>query len=322
MAKHKRSLMIKLGILTLITLLSITFYIFWDINFKILHYQLPSRLTRIWAMILMAIAIGVSTTLFQTISRNRILTPSIMGLDAAYLFIQTLLVFIFGATSQAMMNTHLNFFIAMISLVTFTMLLFGYMFNKTAQSIFKLLLIGVILGTLFQSLASFVQMLINPDDFLILQNTMFASFNAIQSELLIIGTVIIVLLVIVIYIYYLPYLDVMGLGRDHAINLGVEYDKIVKQLLFIVAILVSVSTALVGPITFLGLLIVNLAHEFIKSHKHSHILYTTVLFGILSLIGAQAIVQYIMQQETEISVLINFIGGIYFIFLIIKESRS
>ncbi|AQL57101.1 iron ABC transporter permease [Abyssicoccus albus] len=314
--------MIKLGILTLITLLSITFYIFWDINFKILHYQLPSRLTRIWAMILMAIAIGVSTTLFQTISRNRILTPSIMGLDAAYLFIQTLLVFIFGATSQAMMNTHLNFFIAMISLVTFTMLLFGYMFNKTAQSIFKLLLIGVILGTLFQSLASFVQMLINPDDFLILQNTMFASFNAIQSELLIIGTVIIVLLVIVIYIYYLPYLDVMGLGRDHAINLGVEYDKIVKQLLFIVAILVSVSTALVGPITFLGLLIVNLAHEFIKSHKHSHILYTTVLFGILSLIGAQAIVQYIMQQETEISVLINFIGGIYFIFLIIKESRS
>ena len=322
MAKHKRNLMIKLGILTLITLLSITFYIFWDINFKILHYQLPSRLTRIWAMILMAIAIGVSTTLFQTISRNRILTPSIMGLDAAYLFIQTLLVFIFGATSQAMMNTHLNFFIAMISLVTFTMLLFGYMFNKTAQSIFKLLLIGVILGTLFQSLASFVQMLINPDDFLILQNTMFASFNAIQSELLIIGTVIIALLVIVIYIYYLPYLDVMGLGRDHAINLGVEYDKIVKQLLIIVAILVSVSTALVGPITFLGLLIVNLAHEFIKSHKHSHILYTTVLFGILSLIGAQAIVQYIMQQETEISVLINFIGGIYFIFLIIKESRS
>ncbi|RPF57455.1 iron chelate uptake ABC transporter family permease subunit [Abyssicoccus albus] len=322
MAKHKRSLMIKLGILTLITLLSITFYVFWDINFKILHYQLPSRLTRIWAMILMAIAIGVSTTLFQTISRNRILTPSIMGLDAAYLFIQTLLVFIFGATSQAMMNTHLNFFIAMISLVTFTMFLFGYMFNKTAQSIFKLLLIGVILGTLFQSLASFVQILINPDDFLILQNTMFASFNAIQSELLIISTVIIALLVIVIYIYYLPYLDVMGLGRDHAINLGVEYDKIVKQLLFIVAILVSVSTALVGPITFLGLLIVNLAHEFIKSHKHSHILYTTILFGILSLIGAQSIVQYIMQQETEISVLINFIGGIYFIFLIIKESRS
>lgn len=273
-------------------------------------------------MILMAIAIGVSTTLFQTISRNRILTPSIMGLDAAYLFIQTLLVFIFGATSQAMMNTHLNFFIAMISLVTFTMFLFGYMFNKTAQSIFKLLLIGVILGTLFQSLASFVQILINPDDFLILQNTMFASFNAIQSELLIISTVIIALLVIVIYIYYLPYLDVMGLGRDHAINLGVEYDKIVKQLLFIVAILVSVSTALVGPITFLGLLIVNLAHEFIKSHKHSHILYTTILFGILSLIGAQSIVQYIMQQETEISVLINFIGGIYFIFLIIKESRS
>lgn len=322
MAKHKRSLMIKLGILTLITLLSITFYVFWDINFKILHYQLPSRLTRIWAMILMAIAIGVSTTLFQTISRNRILTPSIMGLDAAYLFIQTLLVFIFGATSQAMMNTHLNFFIAMISLVTFTMFLFGYMFNKTAQSIFKLLLIGVILGTLFQSLASFVQILINPDDFLILQNTMFASFNAIQSELLVISTVIIALLVIVIYIYYLPYLDVMSLGRDHAINLGVEYDKIVKQLLFIVAILVSVSTALVGPITFLGLLIVNLAHEFIKSHKHSHILYTTILFGILSLIGAQSIVQYIMQQETEISVLINFIGGIYFIFLIIKESRS
>ena len=67
---------------------------------------------------------------------------------------------------------------------------------------------------------------------------------------------------------FMKYLDVMSLGREQAVNLGVDYDYVTKHVLVVVTILISVSTALVGPITFLGLLVANVAYQFIHSYKH------------------------------------------------------
>ena len=110
----------------------------------------------------------------------------------------------------------------------------------------------------------------------------------------------------------------MGLGRDQAINLGIEYDGIVKRLLVVVVILTAVSTALAGPITFLGLLVVNIARYFIKSYKHSHLSIAIWLISIVSLIGAQLLVERVLNFGVSSGIIINFIGGIYFIYLLMK----
>ncbi|MHC0553117.1 iron chelate uptake ABC transporter family permease subunit [Salinicoccus sp. CNSTN-B1] len=116
-------------------------------------------------------------------------------------------------------------------------------------------------------------------------------------------------------------LDVITLGRDHAINLGVNYDRKVSQLLLIIAVLVSVSTALVGPIMFLGLLVVNLAHEVFKTYKHRYLLIGSSLIAVITLLVGQILTQYVFNQAVEISVIINLVGGVYFIILMLKESR-
>ena len=120
----------------------------------------------------------------------------------------------------------------------------------------------------------------------------------------------------------IPYLDVLLLGKDQAINLGISYKTLTRLLLILVSVLVSVSTALVGPITFLGLLTVNLAHELMKTYEHKYILPATILMSWLSLFIAQGVVENLFQATTQVSIIIDLVGGSYFIYLLIKRRHA
>lgn len=89
----------------------------------------------------------------------------------------------------------------------------------------------------------------------------------------------------------------------------------------IVSILVSISTTLVGPITFLGLLTVNLAHELMKTYEHKYILIATICLSWISLFSAQWVVENVFEATTEMSILIDLIGGSYFIYLLVKKEK-
>ena len=90
----------------------------------------------------------------------------------------------------------------------------------------------------------------------------------------------------------------------------------------IVAILVSVSTALVGPITFLGLLVVNLAREFLNTYEHKYLFIGSSLISIVALLGGQLLIERVFNFSTPISVVINLIGGVYFLYLLLKENGA
>ncbi|MCG0056936.1 iron chelate uptake ABC transporter family permease subunit, partial [Escherichia coli] len=62
--------------------------------------------------------------------------------------------------------------------------IYQIMFKGEGRNIFFLLLIGIVFGTLFSSLSSFMQMLIDPNEFQVVQDKMFASFNNINTDLL------------------------------------------------------------------------------------------------------------------------------------------
>jgi iron complex transport system permease protein len=174
---------------------------------------------------------------------------------------------------------------------------------------------------LFDSIASFMQVLIDPNEFLVVQDRMFASINNVNRELLFISTL--AMLVVIGYsARFFKFLDVLSLGRDHAVNLGIDYDYVVKRLLLVVAVLVSIATALIGPITFLGLLVVNVAYEFLKTYRHRYLIAGSVLISVTALAGGQFIVKEVFTFSTTLSVIVNFIGGIYFIYLLLKENRS
>lgn len=313
------SLKLKLTILLVISLVLIAVYLFVGVpgNWE---YILPRRASRILAIVITGAVIAIATIVFQTITNNRILTPSIIGLDSLYVLVQTFIIFVFGSTSVAAVNHNLNFGLSVGAMIVFAFLLYQFLFKKQ-KNIYFLLLVGIVFGTFFSSLTSFMQVLIDPNEFMMVQNRMFASFNNVNTNILWLSIGILILTIIYFW-KYIKFLDVMSLGKEQAINLGIDYDQVVKRLMIVIAIWISVATALVGPILFLGLLVANVTYEFMRTYKHSYLLIASVFISIIALVGGQLIVDRIFSFETTLSVIINFIGGIYFLYLILKESKK
>lgn len=310
----------KIASLALIAAGCCALYLFHDLNGSF-DYALPRRAIKVMAMVITGFTIAYATVVFQTITHNRILTPSIMGLDSLYLLLQTLIIFFLGSGHMIVVNKQVNFLLSAVVMVLFALLLYQFLFKKGGQSIYFLLLVGIIVGTFFSSISTFFQVLIDPNEFQIVQDRMFASFNNINADLVWLALVIIGL--VTIYAWrYLKYLDVLSLGREMAINLGVPYDSIVKKMLVIVAIFISISTALVGPITFFGLIVANLSYQFFKTHKHRVLISGSVVMSIIALVGGQWVVERVFTFSTTLSVIINFIGGVYFIYLLLKERKT
>ncbi len=313
-AKDKKSIFI-LSILTLVLVVAFLFIGVNNINFK---YALYRSIPKIYAMILTGGAIGFSSLIFQTVTNNRILTPSILGIDSLYVLLQTSVVFLLGSSSVIISDGNINFIITISAMLLFSSLIYKFIFKKSSKNIFTLLLVGVVCGTLFESLTTFMQVLIDPVEFQVVQDKMQASFNNVNTDLLFISSIVII--ICMGYVYdYLKILDVMSLGREQAINLGVDYDRVMKKMLVVIVLLTSVATALVGPITFLGLLVVNISRQLISSYKHSMLGIATILISVIALIGGQLLVEQLMDFGVSVSVIINFIGGIYFIYLVMKE---
>src|SRR5690606_9380149 len=176
-------------------------------------------------MIFTGTAIAYANVVFQTIYHNRILTPSIMGLDSLYLLLQTVFIFFFGSTHITVINKQVNFVLSVLAMIFFAFVLYRLLFNENGNSVYFLLLIGIILGTFFSSISTFLQVLIDPNEFLSIQDRMFASFNNINSD--IIWWALAVILVVISYWWrYTQELDVVSFGRAAAISLSVASDAL------------------------------------------------------------------------------------------------
>ena len=316
MKKNKKQIII----MSIMALIFLTLFIVWGLTAKNYRFNLSLRIPKVLGILIAGGTISVASILFQTITNNRIITPSIIGLDSLYTLVQTIVVFVFGSTSIFMVNKTVNFLTSGTLMVLLAMVLFKVVLKSSKNNIFFLLLVGTVVGTLFRSMSSFMQVLIDPNEFDALQAKIIASFSLVNTEIIIVSIIILVILGLVLYKDFSK-LDVMSLGREQAINLGVDYDRFSKKILIIVAILVSLSTALVGPITFLGIIVVNLTYEITKTYRHSVLLIVGTLISIIALVGGQLLVERVFTFNTTIGIIINFIGGLYFINLLLRESK-
>ncbi|MBM7327856.1 iron chelate uptake ABC transporter family permease subunit, partial [Agrobacterium sp. S2] len=220
-------------------------------------FVLPFRGIKLLSLLLVAYAIAVSTVLFQTVTNNRILTPSVMGFDSLYVLMQTGLIFVFGSATVVMIDPQVKFLVETGLLVAFSALLYRWLFVGAERSLHLLVLVGIVFGVFFRSLSGFMQRVLDPNEYTVLQDVLFASFNSIDPTLLTVSAIIIGV-VTIIGLRLMHTLDVLSLGRATAISLGVEYKYTVTIILVLVSVLVAVSTALVGPVMFFGLLVAAL----------------------------------------------------------------
>ena len=284
-------------------------------------FALPLRTRKLIAFLVVGYAVGVSTLLFQTPTHNPILTPSLLGFDALYVLIQSLMLFFLGMLSYVTLPTVGKFAFEVAVMMMLSVILFRFLFTKHNQDLTRLILVGVIFGTLFRSLSYMVARMINPDEFVTVQANSYASFTAVNVNLLIISVALSV--ATFIYVWRQRFaLDVLLLGRNCAISLGVPYHKLSLGILMTISLLVSMATALVGPITFFGLLVCALTNRFCTKMAHGERLILVTLIASSTLIVGQAVFEHIFKMAGVLEVVIELFGGVVFLMLIFTQYRK
>ena len=287
-------------------------------NQKLFEYSMKIRTPKLIAMMITAYAIGSAAIVFQSIINNTIVTPCLLGMDALYTMIHTILVFILGSGSALVVNANCSFLIDLVIMGVTATIIYSYLFKKTKHNVLYVLLIGTVLTSLFSSIQSTMTRIMDPNEYDTLLTTLVASFSNVNSEIMILS--ITVLLIVAIALRKELYiLDVLTLGKEQAINLGVDYDASIRKLLLGVTLYIAVATAMVGPLAFLGLIIANLSRQLLRTYRHTQLISGSVLFGMIILIGGQLIVEKIFVYAIPVSVFITLFGGMYFLYLLLRR---
>ena len=323
LTRAQRSNRRKLCIMAALVLLAAAAYMTVDVNFgnaKLLAYSMRIRAPKLIVMLITAFAIGGASLVFQSIINNTIVTPCLLGMNSLYTLIHTAVVFCVGSGSVLASNANAAFAIDLVLMGITATLIYSYLFKKTKHNVLYVLLVGTVLTSFFSSVQSTMTRVMDPNEYDTLLTTLVASFSNVNAEIIIFALAVLAAVIFLLR-RELALLDVLTLGKEQAINLGVDYDRCIRRLLLGVTLAIAVATAMVGPISFLGLIIANLARQLLRTYRHTQLILGSALFGMIVLVGGQIIVEHVFTYAVPISVFITVGGGLYFLYLLLTRRR-
>lgn len=313
----------KLVMMALLAVVAAAAYMLVEVNFdneRLFFYALKLRTPKLIVMLITAFAIGGASLVFQSVINNTIVTPCLLGMNSLYTLIHTAVVFFAGSTSVLANNANASFAVDLVIMGITATVIYGWLFKKTNYNVLYVLLIGTVLTSFFSSIQSTLTRVMDPNEYDNLLSTLVASFSNVNSEIILFSVVVLGVLIFVLR-KDLALLDVITLGRQQAVNLGVDYDRTIRRLLLGVTICIAVATAMVGPISFLGLIIANLSRQLLQTFRHGQLLLGSALFGMIVLVAGQLIVEHVFTYSIPVSVFITVGGGIYFLYLLLTRRR-
>lgn len=321
MPKVKASTLVLTLVLLVLAVLG-SFYYLAPTGTLPISYILTLRLKKLLVYLVVAVIASFSTFSFQAVTGNRFLTPSVLGLESFYVLMQSLFLLFFWKWSQGLApHSMMEFMVVLAMQCGFFLLLQPAIQKLLSKGIGFILLICMTLGTFFRSLSTFLQVMMDPNEYDKLQSKLFASMQNVNQEVL---YVLVVLTLVICGLLYRKgkVLDTFYLGKDTARLLGINVEKEQRQLLWLVVILVSASTALVGPLSFLGFILVNLTYQLVNDYRHRTLFLLGSLLGFVSLLVAQTLVERVFNFNVSTRTMIELGGGIFFFYLLYKERRK
>ena len=290
------------------------------LNSRLFKYALSLRAPKLIVMLITAFSIGGASIVFQSVINNTIVTPCLLGMNSLYTLIHTAVVFVAGSGSIIAVNANLSFAVDVVIMGVVATVIYSYLFKKTNHNVLYVLLIGTVLTSFFSSIQTTLTRVMDPNEYDTLLTSLVASFSNINSEIIVFSLVLLAAIIFALR-RELALLDVLTLGKEQAINLGVNYDKCIRKLLLGVTLCIAVATAMVGPISFLGLIIANLSRQLLKTYRHSLLILGSAFFGMIVLVGGQLIVEHVYSYAVPVSVFITVGGGVYFLYLLMTEKK-
>lgn len=182
-----------------------------------------------------------------------------------------------------------------------------------------MLLFGMIIGIGLKSISSFMRRMLTPSEFDILQAKMYGSVNNADPSYFPIVIPIILILAIVLF-KMSSKLNIMALGNNNAKMLGIDTKSYIV-ILIIVSIFMAISTSMIGSLNFFGFLISAIIYEICPTYNHKHIFSLAILLAMFILSLSYFLMYYVFSAQGVVGVLIELIGGIYFLMIIRKYKQ-
>lgn len=278
------------------------------------------RADAVIAMAIVAVCQAVATLAFQTVTNNRIITPSIMGFESLYTAIHTTTIYFFGAAGLIGARTLETFVVQLVLMIGLSLILYSWLLTGRHANMHAMLLVGIIIGGGLGSVSTFMQRMLTPSDFDVLTARLFGSVNNADPGYYPVAIPLCLTAAVLLYLNSRR-MNVLSLGRDTATNLGLNYKALAIGSLVLISVLMAVSTALVGPMTFLGFLVATLAYQFADTYDHRYLFPMAVAIAFVVLSGAYFIMNHIFYAQGVVSIIIELVGGSVFLFVILRKGR-
>lgn len=276
------------------------------------------RIKAVVAMFIVALCHSFATVAFQSVTNNRIITPSLLGYEALYSFIQTATMFFFGASALASFSGTSAFFVQVALMVLMSLILYGWLLTGQYANLHLVLLVGIIIGSGLNSVSGFMRRVLSPSEFDLLQARLIGSVNNAKAEYFPIVIPLVIITILLLYLFS-NRLNIISLGKDVATAFGVNYQASIIYTLVLVAILMSITTALIGPLTFFGFLVALLSYQAAPTYDHRYIFPMAFAIGFSILTTAYFLLYHVFDAQTVVSVVIELFGGLIFLIVILRK---
>jgi len=277
------------------------------------------RLFRILLAVIAGASLATSGVIFQGLLRNPLADPYLLGVSSGASF---------GAVLSLTLGLgSLRFGIELLPVFAFigglstVILVYNLSRTKDKVPVQTLLLAGVVVGAVFSSLVMFLVAISRANQLHSIIWWLLGSLEIIDKRQLI-GISLVSIFGIAITLYYSRQLNILSLGDESAIHLGVNVE-LMKKIFFVVASLLATSTvAVCGIIGFVGLIIPHIM-RLIVGPDHRVLIPACVFSGAIFLVGCDILARNLLTPaELPIGVITALCGGPFFIFLLRKKRKT
>ena len=271
-----------------------------------------SRLPRLLAIIITGASLSICGLLMQTITNNKFVSPSTVG-TMEWCKLGILVSILFFGGEHKLIKILVAFIIALIGNFLFMSILKTIKFKNSLV----VPLIGIMLGSVVSSITSFVAY-----KYELIQNIsswLQGNFSTVikgNYEILYIGIPVLAFA----YIFANKF-TIASMGEDFAINLGVNYQKIVIIGLVIISFVSSLVVVTIGSISFVGLVIPNIV-SMTKGDSIKNTIFDIAILGAIFVLLCDILGRVIIYPyEINVSTIISVVGSIIFLFILFKKQK-
>lgn len=285
----------------------------------ILNYRLPKAITAIIA----GTSLSVSGLLMQTLFRNPLAGPDVLGVSAGAGLGVALLTMLSGSAIYpfiSLMGSNMAQILAAIFGAAIVLLLILSVSSRIKDSV-TILVLGMIFGYIAGAMITVLQSFANPDSLKLFVTWTFGSLGDVTwNRMPILLSIVLTVLIIVFFI--MKALNSLLLGENYAVSAGLNVKRIRILIISIAAILTGAVTAFTGPIAFVGVVIPHFARSLFGTVNHRTILPATILLGSILMLTCDIVSQVPVSNRTlPINAVTALFGAPMIIWIVLKRKK-